>query len=244
MEKLGRIYGRESSDDTERAPSVQNQIDIGTRWFSEKGFELAGIYSDVGLSGGNWRRPELLRLLDEIKRGEFLWIWSQNRLARDTEMFLWIVRQLKEKDCILYIDGQPIDMNTAGGILKHTVVAATDEFYRRETSDKVKRAYSHKLTCAREAGKKIQWGRSEIPAEIAQEALRLAREQPRLTVRQIASMLPNYRLKSKKTPTYRKPSIGWVCKILNSVQKSPSENTEEKPLEKAQFNNNPIDEQK
>lgn len=240
----GRIYGRESSDDTERAPPVKNQIDIGKVWFNEQSHELLATYQDVGLSGGNWRRPDFLRLLDEIKKGEFVWAWSQSRLARDTEMFLWFVRQLKEKDCLLAIDREFVDMSHPDKRLTRTVIAASDEFMRLETSRKVKQTYSHKLAAARERKEKVEWGRTTIPQEIAQEVLRLAKEQPTLTVRQIASMLPNYRLKSKKTPTYRQPSIGWVCKIMRSVQKSPSDLIGEKALEKQPFNNSPINEQK
>jgi DNA invertase Pin-like site-specific DNA recombinase len=247
----GKIYGRESSDDTERAPPVGNQIEIGKERFAELGHELTGIYKDEGLSGGNWRRPDFLRLLDELKKGEFVWAWSQNRLARDTEMFLWFVRQVKEKGGLIMIDREFIDMASSGGKLKHTVIAATDEFVRTETGEKVEKVYSHKLKKARANNALIGdlkglgvWGRKPVPDEIRKEAIRLALENPKMTLRQITDALPSYRLISKKSFTYRKASLGWVAQILATVrvQQYPSKSTEEKVKENKEFNNSPINE--
>jgi len=247
----GRIYARESLDDTERAPPIEGQINIGKTWFKERDNELCGVYMDNGLSGGNWRRPDFLRLLDETKRGEFIWAWSQNRLARDVEMFLWFIRQLKEKGVTLFIMDKEIQMDEPDVRLGRTVVAATDEYQRLDAGRKVKIVYSYKLKKVKEQNReavnlkgKGMWGRAPIPPEIALEALRIAKEQPALTIRQITTLLPSYRLISKKTPTYRKPSVGWVAKVLKNVQQYPSNSTEEKVSENGQSNNSPIAEQK
>ena len=253
--RAGRIYGRESLDDTERAPPVGNQIEIGKGWFSDNQVNLLEVYKDVGLSGGNWRRPDFLRLLDEMKRGECIWVWSQSRIARDTEMFLWFIRQIKEKGVYLIMLDELIDMVNPDTRFGKTINAAVDEKNRLDVGKQVRKVYSHRLKKTREAQQKPEldnlkgqgvWGRSPIPQEIALEAIRLHNEQPNLTIRAITAMLPNYRLISKKNPTYRKPSIGWVAKILKdaSVQQYPSNSVEKKTFEKEQLINSPINEQK
>lgn len=156
------IYARESSDDTKKAPSIQEQIKIGTQWIKDNNHELVFIFQDNGFSGGDWKRPDWNNAITKAKGHFFqiLWTWNQDRLARDTEQFLWFYRNLKESH-IKVISGTEgeINMDDVGGMAKHTSLAMASEIFRRVTSEKVKRTYESKKKEAERKGEKFNWGR-------------------------------------------------------------------------------------
>lgn len=153
------LYARESDDDTNKAPPIEKQIERGKQWVAEQGHELVIVYADDGYSGGDWKRPDWNKAVTDAKRHAYklLWTWNQDRLARDTEQFLWFCRNLKEKGIQIWEDtaNSFIDMDTLGGRVKHQTMAQAAEIFRLVTSDKVKRAY----TLNKASGK--SWGRPQ-----------------------------------------------------------------------------------
>lgn len=142
------IYARESSDDTTKAPPVEKQLERGREWARENGHVVVREYVDNGWSGGNWNRPDWNQAIRDAKRHLFtiIWTWNQDRLARDTEQFLFFCRTMKEAHCQVYEDTarEFIDMDTLGGRMKHQTLAMAAEVFRLVTSDKVKQAYRRK----------------------------------------------------------------------------------------------------
>jgi site-specific DNA recombinase len=161
------IYARESEDDTNKAPPIEKQIEIGKQWIEENNYELFNIFQDDGYSGGDWNRPDWIRAIQEAKGRHYniLWTWSQDRLARDTEQFLHFYRNLKENSIkvISGTDGE-INMDDVGGMAKHTSLAMASEIFRRVTSEKVHRTYESKKKDAEKKGIKLVWGRK--PQEV------------------------------------------------------------------------------
>jgi DNA invertase Pin-like site-specific DNA recombinase len=159
--KIASIYARESSDDTNKAPPIEKQIEIGKQWCLDNGYELKYIFQDDGYSGGDWNRPEWKRAIQEAKGKHYnvLWTWNQDRIARDTEQFLWFFRNLKENSIRVFCSNEEINMDDVGGMAKHTSLAMASEIFRRVTSEKVKRTYDSKKKQAEKNGKKVVWGR-------------------------------------------------------------------------------------
>lgn len=222
------LYARESSDDTQKAPSIQSQIERGTQFIQEKNYELSKVYADNGWSGGDWRRPEWNQLVSDARARRFsiVIVWNQDRLARDTEQFLWFYRNLRERGISVYslTEGE-INMETAGDRIKHTSLAMAAEALRLITSEKVKRAYTYKKNLAEKNNRKVRWGRNNISDSIISELLRLHSENPKLTCRKLARLLPKYVLKNGKE---RNVSHAWVFNFLKCVKKSPLENMQQK----------------
>lgn len=159
------IYARESSDDTSKAPPITEQIEAGKQWAAEHEHRVVAVYADNGYSGGDWKRPDWNQSVNDAKRHLYriLWTWNQDRLARDTEQFLWYYRQLDNAKARIFegTSNDFIDMTTLGGRVKHTQLAAAAEIFRMVTSEKVKKAY--------ERNKKLgkPWGRKKTPWDIA-----------------------------------------------------------------------------
>lgn len=164
------LYARESSDDTSKAPSIAEQVTRGKQWAAEEGHEVVAIYDqDNGYSGGDWKRPGWNKSVNDGKRHLWvvLWVWNQDRLARDTEQFLWYYRQLSDAKCKIYEDTSNdfIDMSTLGGRVKHQSIAQAAEIFRLVTSEKVKKAFERK----KRAGG--AWGRRPVSFDIEKARL-------------------------------------------------------------------------
>ncbi len=218
------IYARESSDDTETSPPIEQQISRAKQWISEKSYIFVETYSDDGFSGGNWNRPEWNRLIREAKGGKFSLVvtWSLDRLARDTEQFLFFCRHLKNRNVKVFsINDGEIDMDTLGGKIKNTTMAQAAEIFRLVISDKVKKVYEMKKRNAEKDGVKSNWGRPSIPYEISEIAIKIKSEHPEYGYNRIANLLPSYKTKKQRE---RKVSGMWVKKILG-LNKSPPKNT-------------------
>lgn len=228
------VYARESSDDTKRAPSITDQISRIQQYITKEGHELVKVYQDNGYSGGDWNRPDWNQIVKDGRARKFTMVivWDQDRLARDTEQFLWFYRNLRErnKEMVIYsLTEGVIDMETLGGRVKHTSMAQAAEIFRLVTSEKVKGVYRSKVEEAKKNGTRIMWGRAKyIPDEIIEKILRIHEENPTFGTRRIASMLPTYKGKPKlmddgtiKEGKTRKISHGFVGSVLKSVKNTP-----------------------
>jgi DNA invertase Pin-like site-specific DNA recombinase len=47
-------------------------------------------------SGGRWDRPELQRLLDQLREGDVLVVWKHDRLSRSLRDVLMLMERLAE----------------------------------------------------------------------------------------------------------------------------------------------------
>src|ERR1035437_693110 len=78
-------YARVSTDDQDTAVQVA----------ALKAAGCERIYREKG-SGGRWDRPELHRLLDQLRKGDVLVVWKLDRLSRSLRDVLTIMERLGE----------------------------------------------------------------------------------------------------------------------------------------------------
>jgi DNA invertase Pin-like site-specific DNA recombinase len=172
------IYARESVSDTKNAPDIKEQISKCVEYCLNNNIEVAGIYKDNGFSGGNWNRPEYNNLLSASRGHRFhtVVVWSQDRIARDTEQFLSFYRQLRKNNITVHsLTEGFIDMESLGGRVQFTSLAMASEIFRLLTGEKVKRTYQGKKIEAEKKGTSVKWGRRRLEFDAA-EALRLHNE--------------------------------------------------------------------
>ncbi len=77
-------YARVSANDRETAAQVAALKGGGCERICEKA------------SGGRWDRPELHRLLDQLRKGDVLVVWKLDRLSRSLRDVLTIMERLSE----------------------------------------------------------------------------------------------------------------------------------------------------
>jgi DNA invertase Pin-like site-specific DNA recombinase len=81
-------------------------------------------------SGGRWDRPELHRLLDQLRRGDVLVVWKLDRLSRSLRDVLTIMERLAEAKAGFRSLTEAIDTTTPAGRMMMQMVGAFAEFER------------------------------------------------------------------------------------------------------------------
>src|SRR5438093_1937686 len=97
-------YARVSTDDQDTAVQVAALKTAGCeRMYREKA------------SGGRWDRPELHRLLDQLRKGDVLVVWKLDRLSRSLRDILTIMERLGEAEAGFRSLTEAIDTTTLAG---------------------------------------------------------------------------------------------------------------------------------
>src|SRR3954451_16366669 len=120
-------YARVSTNDQETAAQVGALKAAGCeRTYREKA------------SGGRWDRPELHRLLDQIRKGDVLVVWKLDRLSRSLRDVLTIMERLAEAEAGFRSLTEAIDTTTPAGRMMMQMVGAFAEFERAMLRERTK----------------------------------------------------------------------------------------------------------
>ena len=131
-------YARVSSNDQDTAAQVATLKAAGCeRIFREQA------------SGGRWDRPELHRLLDQLRKGDVLVVWKLDRLSRSLRDVLIIMERLAEAEAGFRSLTEAIDTTTPAGRMMMQMVGAFAEFERAMLRERTKAG----LEAAREEGR-------------------------------------------------------------------------------------------
>lgn len=89
------IYARYSSD-LQREASIDDQARICRRLIEDRGWQVAEIYSDMGMSGASHLRPGFQRLLEDARahRFDIVVAESLDRISRDQEHIAGFYKQM------------------------------------------------------------------------------------------------------------------------------------------------------
>ncbi len=131
-------YARVSTTDQETATQVA----------ALKAAGCERIYREKA-SGGRWDRPELHRLLDQLRKGDVLVVWKLDRLSRSLRDVLTIMERLGEASAGFRSLTEAIDTTTAAGRMMMQMVGAFAEFERAMLRERTQVG----LDAAREEGR-------------------------------------------------------------------------------------------
>lgn len=81
-------------------------------------------------SGGRWDRPELQRLLDQLREGDTLVVWKLDRLSRSLKDLLHIMERIGNAGAGFRSITENIDTTTPAGRMMMQMVGAFAEFER------------------------------------------------------------------------------------------------------------------
>ncbi|MDO5296420.1 MAG: recombinase family protein [bacterium] len=114
------------------------------------------FYSEK-ISGKNTDRPKFKEMMEAVREGDTIYVEDFSRLARSTEDLLRIVRELNDKGIGLVSMKENLDTKTPTGELMLTVIAAINQFERKNMLERQKEG----IAIAKEKG--IYKGRKAIP---------------------------------------------------------------------------------
>ena len=100
-------------------------------------------------SGGRWNRPELHRVLDQLRQGDVLVGWKLDRLSRSLRDVLSIMERLADAGAGFRSLTEAIDTTTPAGRMMMQMVGAFAEFERAMLRERTKAG----LAAAREEGR-------------------------------------------------------------------------------------------
>jgi DNA invertase Pin-like site-specific DNA recombinase len=120
-------YARVSKDEQETAAQVT----------ALKGAGCERIYREKA-SGGRWDRPELQRLLDNLRKGDVLVVWKLDRLSRSLRDVLTIMERLGDAKAGFRSLTEAIDTTTPAGRMMMQMVGAFAEFERAMLRERTK----------------------------------------------------------------------------------------------------------
>jgi DNA invertase Pin-like site-specific DNA recombinase len=120
-------YARVSTNDQETATQVA----------ALKAAGCERIYREKA-SGGRWDRPELHRLLDQLRGDDVLVVWKLDRLSRSLRDVLTIMERLTETKAGFRSLTEAIDTTTPAGRMMMQMVGAFAEFERAMLRERTK----------------------------------------------------------------------------------------------------------
>lgn len=100
-------------------------------------------------SGGRWERPELHKLLGQLRKGDVLVVWKLDRLSRSLRDVLTIMERLQEKKAGFRSLTEAVDTTTPAGRMMMQMVGAFAEFERAMLKQRTKAG----LDAARKEGR-------------------------------------------------------------------------------------------
>ena len=100
-----------------------NEQDTAAQVSALKSAGCEKIFRDKA-SGGRWDRPELHRLLDQLRKGDVLVVWRLDRLSRSPRDVLMIMERIQEAKAGFRSLTEAIDTTTAPGRMMMQMVGA------------------------------------------------------------------------------------------------------------------------
>jgi DNA invertase Pin-like site-specific DNA recombinase len=131
-------YARVSTDDQDTAAQLT----------ALKAAGCERIYREKA-SGGRWDRPELHRLLDQLRKGDVLVVWKLDRLSRSLRDVLVLMERLADVKAGFRSLTEAIDTTTPAGRMMMQMVGAFAEFERAMLKERTKAG----LDAARQEGR-------------------------------------------------------------------------------------------
>lgn len=149
------IYLRVSTNDQ----TTENQRRELEAAASARGWEVAHVYADQGISGAKGRdaRPQLdLMLKDAVRRRfEVVMVWAVDRLGRSLPDLIGSMQELHGSKVDLFILQQGIDTTTPGGKAMFGMMGVFAEFERSMIQARIKAGLDRARVSPRKGAKAI-----------------------------------------------------------------------------------------
>lgn len=145
------LYARVSTLHNGQDPEMQ--LRELREYCSRRGWQVAGEFVDVGISGAKEKRPELDRLLADAHRRRFdsVVVWKFDRFARSVSHLLRALETFQALGLEFVSLSEQMDTSTPTGKMVFTVLGAVAELERSLIAERVRAG----LRNARAKGKRL-----------------------------------------------------------------------------------------
>ena len=136
-------YVRVSTDDQrDNGYSIDSQLRMIKEYCEKNKYDIVDVYNDAGHSGKDLMRPEMQRLLKDIKAGKIdkLIAIKVDRLTRNNYDGFWLLNYCEEHDVKIELILEPYDVSTANGEMIFGMNLVFGQRERKEIGARTKRA--------------------------------------------------------------------------------------------------------
>jgi DNA invertase Pin-like site-specific DNA recombinase len=154
------LYARVS---TCNGQDPEMQLSELREYAGRRGWEIAGEYTDHGVSGSKDSRPELDRLMADAHRRkcDVVLVWKLDRFARSLKFLVNSLAELEARGVAFVSLRDNLDLSTPSGRLMFQIIGAMAEFERSLIQELVRAG----LRNARAKGKKFGRPRIRVDAD-------------------------------------------------------------------------------
>ena len=150
-------YARVSTQDQDNAAQIAALKSAGCE-----------IIFEEKASGGRWERPELHRLLGQLRKGDVLVVWKLDRLSRSLKDVLTLMEKVELAESGFQSLTEAIDTTSPGGRMMMQIVGSFAEFERAMLRERTRNG----LNAARSEGR-IGGRRPKLTKHQSQEIIHL-----------------------------------------------------------------------
>src|SRR3954470_15530399 len=154
--------------------TVENQRRELEQVAERRGWTIAAVYEDAGISGakGRDKRPGFDRMLKDATAGRFdiVAAWSVDRLGRSLQDLIGFLSELHSTGRDLYLHQQAVDTSTPSGRAMFQMMGVFAEFERGMIRERVNAGL------ARAKAKGVKLGRRRIAPQLEQRIRELRSE--------------------------------------------------------------------
>lgn len=137
------VYVRVSTDDQrDNGYSIDSQLRMIKEYCEKNNYDIIDVYNDAGHSGKDLMRPEMQRLLKDIKshKIEVIVAIKVDRLTRNNYDGFWLLNYCEEHDVKIELILEPYDVSTANGEMIFGMNLVFGQRERKEIGARTKRA--------------------------------------------------------------------------------------------------------
>ena len=137
------VYVRVSTDDQrDNGYSIDSQLRMIKEYCEKNNYDIVDVYNDAGHSGKDLMRPEMQRLLKDIKshKIEVIVAIKVDRLTRNNYDGFWLLNYCEEHDVKIELILEPYDVSTANGEMIFGMNLVFGQRERKEIGARTKRA--------------------------------------------------------------------------------------------------------
>src|SRR5271157_574854 len=145
------LYARVSTRDKGQDPEMQ--LTELREFIAKRGWQLAGEFVDVGVSGSKDSRPQLdaMMRLAKSRKLDVIAVWKLDRFGRSLRHLVDSLEELKAVGCAFVSLRDNLDLSTPAGRMMFHVIGAMAEFERELIRERVRAGLAH----ARSKGQKL-----------------------------------------------------------------------------------------
>jgi len=135
MNKQCALYLRVSKSDQ---TTLNQELELKS-YCQRNDWDIFNVYKDEGVSGSKTSRPELDKMLKDMRDKKFqaVIVWKFDRLGRSTAHLLQVLEEMKNKEIRLIATSQSIDTDTAMGKFFFTILSGFAEMERGIITERI-----------------------------------------------------------------------------------------------------------